>query len=118
LAAGFLESAAEPFAHADYAAAMDRAAQAEQVIALASDPKAVSAKPARASGEWLFQPPLPLRVTADSHLRRQPKGNAPPAGIVNRDGAVNALAYRDGWLRVETEDGRSGWVAQAQLAAR
>jgi hypothetical protein len=118
LAGAFLDSAAEPFARGDYGTAMDRASQAEQIVALAMDTRVLPAKSSRAPGEWLLQVALPLRVTADSHLRRQPKSNAPALGIVKKDSALLAHAYKGGWMRVETEDGRMGWVDQAQLVAR
>jgi hypothetical protein len=34
------------------------------------------------------------------------------------DAAVVAHAYKEAWMRVETEDGKFGWLPQSSLAAR
>lgn len=116
LATAYLEAAAEPFARGEYGSAMDRAAQAEEVTAVAADAKASPRD--RASAERVLQVALPLRAATESPLRQQPRGNARPAGVVKRDAALTAHAWKDGWLRVETADGRSGWVDAARVAVR
>ncbi|MEO6065706.1 MAG: hypothetical protein ABIP49_08025 [Lysobacterales bacterium] len=118
LAQAMITSTAAPFAQADYQTAMDRAAQAEQLIAVVADNHARSRSRAWASGEMLLQVPIPLRVTVDVHLLRQPRRSAGDAGGLKKDSPVLARAYRGSWLRVETEGGRSGWVEQSQLGAR
>jgi hypothetical protein len=118
LAASFLDAAAGPFARGDYAAAMERAAQAEQVVALAAEGAAPTGARPRRPGEVPLQVALPLRATTDMHLRRQPRGGAAVLGVVKRDAPLVAQAYLRGWMRVETADGRRGWVADAQLASR
>ena len=118
MAEAFLAAAAEPFARGDYGAAMDRASQSEQVIALATEPKAAGRKPARTSGELLLQVPLPLRAVTDSPVRRQPQAKAPLVGVAGKDTALTAFAWKDGWLRVQTDDGLAGWAEASQLAAR
>jgi hypothetical protein len=95
LAQGILESTAAPFAQGDYGVAMERAAQAEQLIALVADNQG---SPPRVPREVPLQVAVPLKVTVDSKLV--------------------AHAYKGGWMRVDTEDGRSGWVDQMRLGAR
>ena len=108
-----LGSAAEPFARGDYSAAMDRAAQAQQLIAMLASNRGRSTPPPRAASERPFQVPIPLRVKIDSNLRRQPRGNAKVLGVLKESAAVTAHAYKGNWLRVEAPDGRSGWVHQS-----
>ncbi len=118
LATSYLTSAAEPFARGDYGTAMDRASQAEQTVALAMGPAPTLQKSARAPGEKLLQVALPLRAASESRVRRQPQGRAPQVGVIAKDTALTAFAWKDGWLRVETDDGLAGWVEQASVAAR
>jgi hypothetical protein len=118
LAQAMITSTAAPFAQADYGTAMDRAAQAEQLIAVVADDQARSRSRAQVSGEVLLQVSIPLRVTVAGHLRRQPRHNAPVASVLKKDSPVVARAFKGSWLRVETEGGPSGWVEQSQLGAR
>jgi len=118
LARAIITSTAAPFAQGDYGTAMDRAAQAEQLIAVAADNRARSRSRPPQSGEVLLQVSIPLRVTVEGQLRRQPRRTAPVASVLKKDTPVVARAYKGSWLRVETEGGASGWVEQVQLGAR
>jgi hypothetical protein len=115
LAQGILESTAAPFAQGDYGVAMERAAQAEQLIALVADNQG---SPPRVPREVPLQVAVPLKVTVDSKLRRQPLGKARVVAVLKKDSPLVAHAYKGGWMRVDTEDGRSGWVDQMRLGAR
>lgn len=118
IAQTYLDSAAAPFAQGDYGTAMDRAAQAEQLVAVAAAARQAEGARARAPGELLLQVAIPMTVTVDSNLRRQPLPTAPIVGVVTRDTPLVAQAWKGTWMRVQTEDGRAGWVGQAQLGAR
>jgi hypothetical protein len=118
LAQGILESTSAPFVQGDYGMAMDRAAQAEQLITLVAHYQALPASRVRAPGEVPLQIAIPLKVTADSNLRRQPFVKAPLVAVLKKDSPLVARAYKGSWLQVETEDGRAGWIDQARLGAR
>lgn len=118
LARAMITSTAAPFAQADYGTAMDRAAQAEQLIAVAADNQARSRSRPRQSGEVLLQVSIPLRVTVEGQLRRQPRRTGPVTSVLKKDTPVVARAYKGSWMRVETEGGPSGWVEQVRLGAR
>jgi hypothetical protein len=118
LAQGILDSTAAPFTLGDYGVAMDRAAQAEQLIAVVADNRVRPRQRRRVLGEVLLQVAIPLKVTVDSKLRRQPFGRAPVVGVLKKDSALVAYSYKGSWLKVETEDGRSGWVGQTNLGAQ
>ncbi|HTP99802.1 MAG TPA: SH3 domain-containing protein [Casimicrobiaceae bacterium] len=118
LAQSLLDSTAAPFAQGDYGAAMDRAAQAEQLIAVVADGRTPPSQRVRVPGEVLLQVTIPLRLVADGALRREPKPSSTAFAKLSKDTPLVAHAYRGSWMRVETPDGRSGWVAQAQLGAR
>jgi hypothetical protein len=118
LAQGILESTAAPFAQGDYGVAMDRAAQAEQLITLVAHYQVRPGSRPRVPGEVPLQVAIPLKVTVDSKLRRQPLGKAPVVGVLKKGSPLVAHAYKGSWMQVETEDGRSGWVDQMRLGAR
>jgi hypothetical protein len=118
LAQGILDSTAAPFAQGDYGVAMERAAQAEQLIALIAHYRARPGSRVRAAGEVPLQIAIPLKVTEDSNLRRQPFAKAPVVALLKKDSLLVAHAYKGSWLQVETGDGRAGWVDQARLGAR
>jgi hypothetical protein len=118
LAEGIMQSTAAPFAQGDYGGAMDRAAQAEQLVTVVADERGRRASRARAAGESAFQVAVPLRVIADSHLRRQPLGTAAIRGVLPKDSLLVAHAHKGTWLRVETVDGRVGWVDQQRVGIR
>ena len=114
MASGFHAATAAPFAQRDYALAMERAAQAEALLAVAA--AAQSGSPPRGATALLVT--IALRVTIGSHLRRQPHRRAPILSIVDEDSLVVANAWQDGWLRVTVADGRTGWINQNQLGVR
>lgn len=118
LAQSVLASAGGPFAHGDYGTAMDRAAQAEQLIAVAAGATTRARSHPSVSGEVLLQVAIPLRATTEAALRRRPARGAPGAVMLKKGTPLVARASKGSWLRVETEDGRSGWVDQSQLGAR
>ncbi|MCC6193992.1 MAG: hypothetical protein IT518_05930 [Burkholderiales bacterium] len=117
LAQGLLDAAAAPFREGDYGAAMDRTAQAEQLVSVVAD-QLPRAGRARVPGEVALSVTIPLRVVADTHLRREPAAKAALVASVKKDSPVTAQAYKGGWMRVAIEDGRIGWMSQAQLGAR
>ena len=117
LAQDILDSSAAPFAQGDYAAAMDLAAQAEQLVAVGAGTPSRPASGPRASATWTFDETVRLRVKRASHLRRQPRARAPSLGVLPQGARLVARAYRDGWFNVETGDGRSGWMSQSGVGA-
>ena len=118
MALALLDGAAAPFAQGDYGAAMDRAAQAEQLVAIVADSRAAQGSRARAPDEVPLQVTIPVRLTVDSNLRRQPLPRAPIVALLKQDSPLVAQAWKGDWMRVQTEDGRAGWVRQTQLGVR
>jgi hypothetical protein len=118
LAQDILESTAAPFAQGDYGMAMDRAAQAEQLIALVAYYRKRPDSRPMIPGEYPLLVAIPLKVTVDSPLHRQPRGTAPVVATLKKDSVLVAHAYKGNWMQVETEDGRWGWVGQMRLGAR
>ncbi|SET39948.1 SH3 domain-containing protein [Nitrosospira multiformis] len=112
-----LDAAAHAYAVDNYAAAMDYASQAREFINMmrnnstrkASDPQQVTV---------LFQVPIPLRAIANSKLREKPGLKAPILGVLKKESAMTAEAYRGEWLQILTADGRSGWIFSTLVEAQ
>jgi SH3-like domain-containing protein len=97
---------------------MERATQAEQLIALVADNQVRPGSPPRVPREVPLQVAIPLKVIVDSKLRRKPTGNAPVVAVLKKDSPLVAHAYKGNWMQVETEDGRLGWIDQLRLGPR
>ncbi|MFO1323969.1 MAG: SH3 domain-containing protein [Burkholderiales bacterium] len=107
------DAASEPFALGDYGLAMDRAAQAEQLLAAAADARAqASARPVP------LQPAIPLVVGVNAAVRRDPLRKAKAVATLPKGAPIAAVATNGTWLRVTLDDGRTGWVDAAQAALR
>ena len=116
LAHAILESTTAPFEQGDYGVAMERAAQADQLIGLVAHYQSPRSRkqPPR---EVPFEIAIPLKVITDSNLRRQPLGNAPIVSVLKKDSPLVAHAHKGSWMQVKTGDGRTGWINHAQLGA-
>lgn len=118
LAQRILESTAEPFARSDYGAAMERAAQAEQLIAVAMDSELPPGSRARVPSEVALQVVIPLKVSVNSNLRRDPQAKSPVVAVLKQGSLLTAFSYKAAWMRVATDDGRVGWIHEGQLGVR
>ena len=108
-----LDAGAASFAQGDYGAAVELAAQSQEII----DMVATVGPVGRTRGGRAVSG---SRYAARAH-RLQPAcasgahGNR--TGCVRQGAPVLADAYRGEWLRVRTEDGRAGWVFGPLLEA-
>lgn len=111
-----LDAGSAAFAQGDYGTAVELAAQSQEIIDMAASGRGKSAV-ARSALEVPFQVPVMLRTRVDSNLRAHPGRKASVVGILRQGTSLQAHAYRGDWLRVHTEDGRTGWVFGALLEA-
>ena len=112
-----LDAAAAAYAKDDFATAVDRATQSRELIDMAKGQPAGKAPSARRV-TVTFQAPIPLRTRIDCNLRQLPRGNAVIRKVLKQDSALMALAYRGDWLRIQTEDGDTGWLLNTLVEAR
>ncbi|MFO1305013.1 MAG: SH3 domain-containing protein [Burkholderiales bacterium] len=117
LAQSFVDGASSAFAQGDYAGAMERASQAEQLVAAALDATSPSSR-ARVAGEVRIIPGIPVRASASARLRREPQPGSAVVASLGKDAPVVAHGYKAAWMRVETEDGKTGWLLQRELVPR
>lgn len=113
-----LDAAAAAFARDDYDTSVDLATQARQFIDMLADQHSGSGADKRAISEVPFKVGIGLRMKVDGNLRRQPRANATGLGVLQKATPIIARAYQGEWLRVQTEDGNSGWVLNSLVEAR
>lgn len=113
LAQSFVDAATAAFARGDYGAALDRAAQAQALLA----PLPVGGGTAASDVEVPLLAAVPVQVTARTPLRGRP-GNGNVVVTVDPRAPLVAHAYRAGYLRVVNANGAKGWVAADRLALR
>jgi len=108
LAQRLLDKASISFKRGKYSAAADHAAQAEQLIDMLMDHNAIAEL--RVSPETLFKVAIPLKIKADSQLRKKPHSNAVILDELQKATRITARSYQEQWLQVQTEDGSTGWI--------
>ena len=110
-----LEAGGKAFAQGDFGAAVELAAQAQQLIDMVAN--RLRAPTAHTVKETQFQVPVALRTRVDSNLRAHPGRTATVLDLLKQGTAVQAHGYRGDWLRVRTVDGQDGWVFGRLLEA-
>ncbi len=114
IAQQFLDAASTAFARDKLSAAAEFTAQAEQLIDMLVDN--ASNTPMQPSAEVPFKNAIALKTTADARLRRRPHLDAEVIVVLKKMTPIVALAYQGSWLRVQTENGNSGWILGKLLA--
>jgi hypothetical protein len=112
-----LDAAVFAYEGDNYAAAMDYASQARELINMMKNNRARKVPDAQ-QVTVLFQMPIPLRASANSNLREKPGLKAPILGVLKKESAMTAEAYRGEWLQILTADGRSGWIFSTLVEAQ
>lgn len=111
-----LEAGGAAFAQGDFGAAVELAAQAQEIIDMVANGHRMQTT-ARSNGEAQFQVPVVLRTRVDSNLRARPARTAAVLDVLRQGTTLQAYGYRGDWLRVRAADGRDGWVFGPLLEA-
>ena len=77
-----------------------------------------SDKRAAQEDETPFTQPLPLKCLKNTNLRRGPGLDRKIVDVLVEGTEVMGYAYQEGWVRVETLDGRSGWLSRSLISVR
>ena len=72
----------------------------------------------RLDGEKAFDQPLPLKLTKNTNLRAGPGLAHTIRSTLESGMVIVGYAYKDDWIRIETEEGQSGWVHQSLVMVR
>lgn len=101
-------SAATVFYNNDeYAAAMNYATQAHDIINMILDQD----RKKLTSTVKLFYAPVMLKTKGEVNLRKGPDKNSEILGTIKKGTVLTASAYRGDWLQIQTEENARGWIA-------
>ena len=114
-AQGLLAASANAFQAGDYANAVKLAGEAKQFVALAEDRMTHSSRTSAAADEVAFNAAVQLRVRVRSNVRAAPSRASYRVAVLEPNVFVLARAFRGRWVRVQTEEGREGWVFHSLL---
>lgn len=112
-----LEMSSQEFRRQNFGGALYLASQAKTQIRVGqlvlSEGKSIDIL----EGEVLFVQPLPLKVIKNSNLRSGPNLNQKVVARLKEGASVVGFSYKDNWVRIETEDKKSGWIFQSLVSA-
>jgi hypothetical protein len=65
-----------------------------------------------------FSQPLPLIILKKSNLRQGPGLDKKILEVLDKGALVTGHGYKGNWIRIETQNGKSGWVFQSLISTR
>jgi SH3-like domain-containing protein len=69
-------------------------------------------------GETPFEAPLRLRTTTRANVREGPSTGTRVLFTLEPGSAVVAASYVEGWVKVNDDAGRTGWIARSLVERR
>lgn len=116
LAQSLLDAALLTYEHTDYSNAMSYAAQSQECTKMLA--KLTEKSYEQQPSTMILRTPILLQIRKSELLKTAPGDTAEIQGTLARDTAVTATSYHGQWLRIETRDGRSGWIRNQSIDAR
>jgi hypothetical protein len=114
----FLKMSTREFKNQNYAGALYLAGQARSHINAIQINRAQGATAAVQPGETAFSQPLPLKVVKRCNFRRTPDLKGSVIAVLEAGTMIVGFAHKDNWIRIQTENGHSGWVYQTLVGVR
>ena len=108
-----LKMSAGEFEKQNYGGALYLTEQAKSFIKLGEARVMSREKIRMRAGEVLFAIPLPLQVLRTSNIREGPGLSFKVLFTLKKGTPLVGTSYKDQWVRVKGEDGRSGWIFHA-----
>ena len=113
-----LRMATEEFKKQNYDGTIYLTSQVKTLIKARQDRPVRGNEFAKTEGEHALSPVLALRASNRSNVREAPAPTAKVLFVVQRGAPLNAVSYNGVWVRVKTDDGRSGWVHYSLIDQR
>ncbi len=113
-----LKTAAQEFQKENYGGAMYLTSQAKSLVKGEEARRTNRGSMPKIEGEVLFSLPLPLRVLGKSNIREGPGLNFKVLFVVGEGAPLTGHSYKGQWVRVRSEDGRSGWIFYNLISQR
>lgn len=105
-----LKTAAQEFQKENYGGAIYLTSQAKSLVKGEEARRTSRENMPKIAGEVLFSLPLPLRVLSKGNIREGPGLNFKVLFVVEEGAPLTGQSYKGLWVRVKSEDGRSGWI--------
>ncbi len=112
-----LKMSAAEFDNENYGGSLYLTSQAKTLIATARGQASGAGRPALA-GEEPFAVPLPLRAVTRTNVREGPGTEFEVLFVVSPDVRLVGQAYKDEWVRIRDEQGRTGWMFHTLVESR
>lgn len=116
LAQRLLDAASIAYRQMDYSHAMNYAAQAREFINMTMHLS--GQMPEAQSITVILRTPMALLTAGSGELWAEPRDRAQATALLPKNTALTATAYHGSWLRVQTEDGRTGWIRNTMVDIR
>ncbi|HRQ05604.1 MAG TPA: SH3 domain-containing protein [Nitrosomonas halophila] len=116
LAQRLLDAASIAYRQMDYSHAMNYAAQAREFINMTMH--LAGQTPEAQSITVILRTPMALLTAGSGELWAEPSDRAQATALLPKNTALTATAYHGSWLRVQTEDGRTGWIRNTMVDIR
>jgi hypothetical protein len=113
-----LKMSVQEFQKENYGGALYLASQAKNHLKISKMRIRNQEEIAPVPDEMPFAQPLPLKVLKTSNLRAGPDRNAEVLTTLKKDTLVVGYSYIGQWVRVESDDGISGWIFQSLVGGR
>ncbi len=113
-----LKTAAQEFQKENYGGAMYLTSQAKSLVKGEEARRTSRGNIPKVEGEVLFSLPLPLRALSKSNIREGPGPNFKVLFTVGEGAPLTGHSYKGQWVRVRSEDGRSGWIFYNLISQR
>jgi len=113
-----LRRSTHEFKSRNYGGALYLAVQALGQVGIANRqlPSATDIVPL--AGEIAFDPVLALALTKNTNLRKGPDLSRSVLTTLKTGTPIQGYSYKGDWIRVETENGKRGWVHQSLVTSR
>ncbi len=116
-AEALVKRAAEEFGKQNFGGALYLIEQAKNQIRLGSMEPGDLPVTDNLEGERPFAVPIPLVVKTKSNLREGPGQDFKVLAILDEGTPINGLSSKGLWVRVESQDGLSGWLKLSLVTA-
>lgn len=117
-AEALLRMSTSEFRKENFGGALYLAGQAQSQIRVIQNHLAHRSDASLEPGEVVFVQPVPLTVLKRSNLRSGPSLEAAVKRTLAAGSPVVGYAYKENWIRVQTEDEIRGWIFQTLVGSR
>jgi len=113
-----LEQSTTEFKALNFGGALYLAVQSKNQVTSADNQLQGRDEGARMAGETTFDHPLRLKVIKNTNLRTGPGLRFKVTDTLKSSTAIVGHGYKENWIRIETENGQTGWVHQSLVTTR